>query len=625
LLADSEQAHSEQAEWCTNRTLRQMIHDSMNVDAIRCVEDLLPQNDASGAVKVYADVAYTLHPNDGDRTFVLLADGAKAFLQDAIAQREAPFVSTVDTSYTDNVPSARDAATPSQGPSTTQPIVSPESPTASPNTSEHGSDSRLSVAERGEHDCDSHRSDDDWEEERPDVMDSANTRNDDGEDDEDRPDVLDSTNNGNDDGEDDEEDNEDLMDFVFSNQIRKFDYAGVNDDGGEKDADDAEKSANLSPDKRMEEEEVYKATELEAEVHAQQNYGRTPTVHNHFFHKYFGNATTGKYCMEREEFPMDGSRVGHKLKHTPPGQILGGQTYMDGLRTVTQRQTQPKLWDSLLHLPVLVAEMLRRSSPNKHTREKLANILEGLDETLPTVMGDIEQQQGMGIRHEVYLRVDGAFRRHVDEVGMQEGIGVSLPPVDFPPFISAKKHGWAQRYKDMTLPLLRSLLHCFPPASIRGESGPSPYHYPSEVKNCLLAHADLIAIEFSSFSGSYKGTIMKGMWNKMLREFGGAIAVPEAYKEQIDAETRDLYCVEYGVKSQALLLPTLGDALANLESSDWWTKPDTVGLAGTVALARNRLVKLPSTPRLGVTYEIMKSHILALLHAYAVIGEFECH
>ena len=328
--------------------------------------------------------------------------------------------------------------------------------------------------------------------------------------------------------------------------------------------------------------------------------------------------------MEREEFAMDGSQVGHKLKHTPPGQILGGQTYMDGLRTVTQRQTQPKLWDSLLSLPVLVAETLRRSSVTKVTRGKLADILEGLAETLPSIMGDIEKLPGWGIRHEVYLRVDEAFH-HYDGVGAGEGIGVSLPPVRFPPFISAEKHFWAERYKNASLPLLDSLLHCFPPASIRGESGPSPYHYPAVVKNCLLTHADLIAIEFTSFSGSYKGTIMKGMWNVMLRELGGGIAVPDACKENIDDATRNLFHVDYGVTSQALLLPSLSEALANLESCRWWSRLDAIGLAGTVALACNRLVKLPGTPRLGVTYEIMMSHILALLHGFAVVGEFVCH
>ena len=118
---------------------------------------------------------------------------------------------------------------------------------------------------------------------------------------------------------------------------------------------------------------------------------------------------------------------------------------------------------------------------------------------------------------------------------------------------------------------------------------------------------------------------MKGMWNVTLREFGGAIAAPEARKEKISAETRDLRRVEHGVKSQALLLPALGGALASLEPSDWWAKPDAVGLAGTVALARNRLAELPSAPRLGATRETTKSHTLALLHGCAVIGELERH
>ena len=156
LLAGSEQAGSEQAERSTSRALRQMTRDTMSVDAIRRVEDLLPQSEASGAAKFRADVARALHPGDRGRTFVLLAGGAKDLLQGAIAQREAPFVSTVDTSCTGSAPSARGAATPSQGPSTTQPAVSPESPTASPNTSEHDSDSRLS--------------DDDCEDERPGVV-----------------------------------------------------------------------------------------------------------------------------------------------------------------------------------------------------------------------------------------------------------------------------------------------------------------------------------------------------------------------------------------------------------------------------------------------------------------------
>jgi hypothetical protein len=43
-------------------------------------------------VKVYADVAYTLHPNDVDGTFILLASSAKDILQQAIRQREAGFV-----------------------------------------------------------------------------------------------------------------------------------------------------------------------------------------------------------------------------------------------------------------------------------------------------------------------------------------------------------------------------------------------------------------------------------------------------------------------------------------------------------------------------------------------------
>jgi hypothetical protein len=77
--------------------------------------------------------------------------------------------------------------------------------------------------------------------------------------------------------------------------------------------------------------------------------------------------------------------------------------------------------------------------------------------------------------------------------------------------------------------------------------------------------------------------------------------------------------------SQALLLPSLREALANLESCKWWSRLDAIGLAGTVALARNHLVKLPGTPRLGVTYKIMMSNVLALLHGFAIIGEFECH
>ena len=236
----------------------------------------------------------------------------------------------------------------------------------------------------------------------------------------------------------------------------------MSDDEEEQGADDAEKPASLSPDERMEEEEVFKAIELEAEVHAQQNYGRAPTARNHFFHKYFGNATTGKRCVEREELPLDGSRVGHKLKHAPPGQTLGGQARVGGSRAVTQRQTQPKLWGSLLRLPALVAEMLRRSSPSKQAREKLANTPEGLDEALPTVMEGIEQQQGAGTRHEVHVRVDGAFRRRADEVSAREGIGASLPPVDFPPFTSAKKHGWAQRRKGVSAPPAPLVAPLFP-------------------------------------------------------------------------------------------------------------------------------------------------------------------
>lgn len=151
----------------------------------------------------------------------------------------------------------------------------------------------------------------------------------------------------------------------------------------------------------------------------------------------------------------------------------------------------------------------------KEMQIKLADMLEGLDETLPSVMRDIEKLPGWGIRHEVYLRVDQAFQHHDDDdaVGAGEGIGVSLPPVQFPPFISAGKH----------------FVHCSTVSHLLlfgGESGPSPYHYPAEVKNCLLAHADLISIEFTSFSGSYKGTIMKGMWNVMLKELCGAIAFP---------------------------------------------------------------------------------------------------
>lgn len=109
---------------------------------------------------------------------------------------------------------------------------------------------------------------------------------------------------------------------------------------------------------------------------------------------------------------------------------------------------------------------------------KLADMLEGLDETLPSVMRDIEKLPGWGICHEVYLRVDQAFQHHDDDdaVGAGEGIGVSLPPVQFPPFISVGKHFWAERYKNASLPLLDSLLHCFPPASIRG--GVRPFTLP---------------------------------------------------------------------------------------------------------------------------------------------------
>jgi hypothetical protein len=187
----------------------------------------------------------------------------------------------------------------------------------------------------------------------------------DAEDVEERMGMMGTTNTRNDDLEDDDnvEDTMDVMDIAFSEESGRFgqptfDYACENDDEEEKDANDTGELAAVSPEGKTEEEEVFKTMELEAEVHAKQNYGWTPTVHHHFFHQLFGNATTGKYCMEREECSMDGSQVCYKLKHTPPGQILGGQTYMDGLHTVTQHQTQPKLWDSLLSLPVLVAETL---------------------------------------------------------------------------------------------------------------------------------------------------------------------------------------------------------------------------------------------------------------------------
>ena len=362
-------------EWSPNRVVRQMIHECLNKEFPKILrEKWFPYVLQGGTVAVYADVAYTLHPKDGEATFVLESQDLQETLAELVKDgQESEMCVPPDAQYIFIVNDEE------EGP--------PNDP--------------MSLQEEGDDDLGNDASgsilndvisDDDYEDRNEVELDDLVGQQ-----------VADR-------GEGSQSDNQvtDTFDSLLPTQSSSLDLLVdlLAEEANDDDNEEAETSSQQEYDAA-----ATKERQLEETFYDQQD-PRKPTIHNHFLSFCAGNAHTGRYRICRIEVTVDGTEGGeacYKLQHVRAGCPLGGQVYMDGLRTATERQSMPTLWRSILALPVLVAEVCRSKCPPKATKTKLADIVEGLSVAFSRISTNLKEMPGFSIRCEQFVRVDYAL------------------------------------------------------------------------------------------------------------------------------------------------------------------------------------------------------------------------
>jgi hypothetical protein len=264
--------------------------------------------------------------------------------------------------------------------------------------------------------------------------------------------------------------------------------------------------------------------------------------------------------------------------------------------------------------------------------KKLVQQLKTVQDILPKMIENIESSPGFGVRFEMFLRADCLLE---DDPTYK----FCLPdPVLFP-FVSFPKKMLKKQFEDRLLVHWKALETTLPITDLevlmngkkltKGKkkkkreeiqvSAIKPSSMPVAVRTRLVASAEIITLGLGPQQVGSKGTILKPMWPHMKK---GAIEVPETFRTELSVQLQTRYGCTYGVIPHAMAMPRLSEALKSLPQESWWERQKPKGMAGLMALVLKRSASLPGMPALPVTFEICRTLMGVLFHAFNLIGTF---